>query len=202
MDVNAVTSYSVSLHRQLRNPLLFKRLRPLDLALPICGVSIMQLLLDAGAEAEGTNAQGSTTLIDACRYGYLECVQLLVEYGANLYNRGIDRKTCLHVALEKRNYSIVKYLLRQESREGVARPTDGLCLLRHLILTDDAASISNLKHCGVDLNASCPVRSQPLLEVSMFFVGWNYARFLCDKAVQEQSIERTVASWSRPKHPN
>lgn len=126
-------------------------------------MSVMRLLMEEGADIEEKNTHGSTALIEACRSGYLECVQLLVEHGANMYAPDGDGKTCLHVALEEEQYSCVGHLLEQDSRDGVVRPTGGLCLLQHFIMTDDAVSISNLKDCEVDLNAFCPVRFLLLL---------------------------------------
>lgn len=129
---------------------------------------IMRLLLEGGASAKGRDTQGSTTLINASRYGYLECVKLLVEHGADLYAIDAEGKTCLHAALEQKRHSVAAYLLRKDALARRACPSDGTCLMQYLILTDDASSISNLRHCKVDLNAPCPVRSQSLLA---FFNG-------------------------------
>jgi len=162
VDVNATTHFTVRPQSTVVcvDPLFFKGVRPLDLAVERRNVSILRLLLRSGADAERKDTQGSTALINASRYGYLDCVMLLVEQGASFYNRDVDEKTCLQVALEKRHCSVATFLLRRDASERVGRLKDGLCLLQHLILTDDAATISNLKYCDVYLDTLCPVKSQ------------------------------------------
>jgi len=145
----------------------FKGLTPLELALQKRNRFTLQMLLDLGAHTERRNAQGATILTTAIGYGYLECVKLLVDYGANVNASSDNGLTCLLFALEQKQHSIVAYLLEQNSCEVYICGTDGHFLLQHLILLDDAISISNLKHSEVDLNASCPVRSQALLTFSM-----------------------------------
>lgn len=179
----------------------FKGITPLELALRTRNAFMLKVLLDLGGDVEWKNTHGSTTLIEACRYGYLECVQLLVEYGANIYARDIDGKTCLHVALEEQRYYVVTYLLIHDASEGVVRPTDGLCLLQQLIMTDDAALILKLKRKGFNLNVQCPVRSRSLLAFFNGFIGWHWGSFLCSEALQVRSYESTAASWRGPKHP-
>lgn len=157
-------------------------------------VSIMRLLLDAGADTEATNTQGSTILIEACRYGYLECVKLLTSRGANLYTLDVNGKTCLHAALEGKHYSIVTYLLDEDIYKGEMGPTTGLCLWQHLILTDDDVSMSKFRRNTFDLDDPCPVRSQTFLAFFEGFVGWHCTCFLSNKAFQEQGVKRTAES--------
>jgi len=130
-------------------------------------MSIMRMLLNGGADTERRNAHGSTTLINACRCGYLECVKLLVEHGANLYACGVGGRICLHAALEKQQYSVVAYILKHDAYERRVHPRVGFCLFQLLILTDDFEAISSFKHSGVNLNASCLVRSR-----SLFSIQW------------------------------
>lgn len=127
---------------------------------------------------EMKNAKGSTALITASRYGCLERVELLVEYGANLHTFDDDEKTCLHAALEQEHFRVAAYLLVQDAHK-VSAHLDDLCLLQQLILTDDEILISKLRHCRIDLNVPCPVRSQSSLAFFNYFVGWHYGFVLC-----------------------
>lgn len=131
----------------------------------------MQMLLDAGANTEQRNNQGKTILTTAIRYGFLDGVKLLVERGASLNLCGYDGTRCLRAAVSKNYYSIVAYLLKQDSCRVNVSGKDGLLLLQSAVLTDDADLVSNLKIRGLDLDARRPVRSHYLLALSSDLIG-------------------------------
>ncbi|KAJ6260516.1 Bifunctional solanapyrone synthase [Drechslerella dactyloides] len=74
-------------------------------------VEAMEILLDAGADAEAVNTWYRTPLHLASRFGHLQAVRLLVEQGANLEARRDTNETPLHFAVEEGRYEVVKYLL-------------------------------------------------------------------------------------------
>lgn len=157
-------------------------------------MSIVQQLLDEGAEPERNSADGSTVLTDACRTGYLEGVKLLVEHGANINNRCSDGTTCLLAALDYGHPSVVAYLLKQDSCEVNYVGRDGRCFLQRLVLADDARLFVSLKNRCIDLNKQSPVSCPLMLAQLGNFIGWDCARVLCNNALQEQLTERNVGS--------
>lgn len=157
---------------------------------------MLQVLLDAGANTERRNTQGETILTTAIKFGDLECVRLFVEYGANVNACSENGMPCLSFALARKQYSIVAYLLEQDSCEVGVCGTNGYCLLQLLVLANDASLISILKSRRVNLNTHCPVRSRLLFLIQSDFIGWHCCFVLRNKALQEQGTEGTVGQWS------
>lgn len=168
---------------------------PVHVAIKKKCLPLLRLLLEQGVDLEQNCALGLTPLVAACSVGCMKCVKLLVERGVNLRARSGNGMTCLDAALEIQQHSMVAYLLKQDSYTANVRGEDGLCLLQHLVLLDDAPLICNLKGNGVDFNTRCPVRSPSILPFFSSILGWHYGCFLCDKTSQGQLAQRIVGSW-------
>lgn len=168
---------------------------PVHVAIKKKCLPLLRLLLEQGVDLELNCALGLTPLVAACSVGCMECVKLLVERGVNLTARSANGMTCLDAALEIQHHSMIAYLLKQDSCTTNVRRDDGLCLLEHLVLLDNAPLICNLKGKGVDFNARCPVRSLPIFPFFNNILGWHYGCFLCGKTSQGQLVERIVGSW-------
>lgn len=148
-------------------------------------VHALSRLIDCGADIEQRCIHGSTPLLAACSTGSMGCVEQLVQGGANWYARGCNGKTCLQVAQEKKHDSIVAYLKKKDSCEADVFGRDSLRNLQNLVLMNDVAAISRLKSRGVNLDSRHPVRSQSWTAFLNEFIGWQCARFLCHKALQD-----------------
>jgi ankyrin repeat protein len=69
----------------------------------------LQKHLSINTQINKKNNEGDTALHIAILYGYLECVKLLVKYGANIHTINAQGETPLHLSEE--NVKICKFLL-------------------------------------------------------------------------------------------
>lgn len=77
-------------------------------------VMCLKLMLDFGANPNAVDRCGYTPLMMAAKQGQISAAQLLLQRGANVNQQRPDRfekKTAIHIALEKGNRDIVKVLL-------------------------------------------------------------------------------------------
>ncbi|CAH2243588.1 jg21306, partial [Pararge aegeria aegeria] len=65
-----------------------------------------------------------TALHEACSYGWLEVVTVLVEGGANVNAKGLDDDTPLHDATTSGNLNMVKFLI-EHGADPFAKNTKG-----------------------------------------------------------------------------
>ena len=74
-------------------------------------ISLVQHLLDAGANVNATSASGDTPLMYACENGHREVVEVLLEAGASLEHEADGGRTPLMKAARAGHLSTVKYLV-------------------------------------------------------------------------------------------
>lgn len=120
---------------------------------------MLKLLLDCGADINNSLPFIRSPLIEACRVGFLEGMKLLVERGANPRAHSADGQTCLLVALEHKNHSIVDYLQDLNAWEvnGIGR--DGLSALHHAVLLNIPDLMRKLVEKQEDVNIQNHVRN-------------------------------------------
>ncbi|XP_050309097.1 uncharacterized protein LOC126745347 [Anthonomus grandis grandis] len=118
-------SYSVPIAKALISqgvPINAKDIKgatPLHLASINGNLALVQKLLDNDADInEETETRSALNL--AVAMGHAEVVQLLLEHGAQVNNFTIYKRTCLHIAAEKRCKDIVQHLLRYNANVNVA----------------------------------------------------------------------------------
>eukprot|EP01063_Lacrimia_lanifica_P000366 TRINITY_DN1017_c1_g2_i9.p1 TRINITY_DN1017_c1_g2~~TRINITY_DN1017_c1_g2_i9.p1 ORF type:complete len:295 (+),score=41.26 TRINITY_DN1017_c1_g2_i9:103-987(+) len=86
-------------------------------------VGISKLLLEKDVDINAQSPLDSATaLIAAAEGGHLDAVVFLVEHGAQLNLRNVDRKTALHLASANRHVHVADYLISAKGR--------GCCLLQ------------------------------------------------------------------------
>jgi len=78
--------------------------------------TIVEILLDNGAEIEKKNSKGSAALILAVYYGNNDVVELLVEKGANINIQNNYGSNALMYASVKGNVNIINFLLNNGAR--------------------------------------------------------------------------------------
>lgn len=132
-------------------------LTPLELAINKRSDSVVNLLLETGADTEQSSKAEWTPLIRACNHGCLDVVKQLVEHGADMTARTRDGLTCLALALKKEHVSVVSYLVEQESCPIDNIEEDGRTLLHNVVLWNDSNIITKLINKGVDVNAQTHV---------------------------------------------
>jgi ankyrin repeat protein len=72
---------------------------------------IAALLIKHNADADMADTSGNTPLHHAAAYGWLECVQTLIQYGANQSQENAWKSTPITIALQKNHLAVVKELL-------------------------------------------------------------------------------------------
>lgn len=82
-------------------------------------MEVLELLLDFGADINGSNRHRSNPLLLAVEYGHLAMVKALVDRGANLDCEDNDGDTPLILALDCQHKEITEYLIDQEGIDVV-----------------------------------------------------------------------------------
>jgi ankyrin repeat protein len=67
---------------------------------------VVRVLLDAGAECNAVDLQGTTALLRAAQGGHLDCVQLLLAAGADARNASVIGNTPLLLAVVSSTWSV------------------------------------------------------------------------------------------------
>ncbi|GAB6027052.1 hypothetical protein CHUAL_013779 [Chamberlinius hualienensis] len=99
---------------------------PLHFAAGYNRVSVVEFLLQNGADVHAKDRGGLVPLHNACSYGHYEVTELLVKHGANVNVADLWKFTPLHEASAKGKYDIVKLLLKhgadpnKKNRDGNA----------------------------------------------------------------------------------
>ncbi|KAJ8920433.1 hypothetical protein NQ315_005301 [Exocentrus adspersus] len=102
---------------------------PLHFASGYNRVSVVEFLLQQGADVHAKDKGGLVPLHNACSYGHYEVTELLVKHGASVNVADLWKFTPLHEAAAKGKYEIVKLLLKhgadpsKKNRDG-ATPLD------------------------------------------------------------------------------
>jgi len=76
---------------------------------------LVALFLQHGANPNASNAEGYSALLDACRQGNLESVELLLKHGAKVNLKAYSNKTPILAAINIDSTGIVKALLQKDS---------------------------------------------------------------------------------------
>eukprot|EP01118_Nematostelium_gracile_P006903 TRINITY_DN2230_c0_g3_i2.p1 TRINITY_DN2230_c0_g3~~TRINITY_DN2230_c0_g3_i2.p1 ORF type:complete len:471 (-),score=123.49 TRINITY_DN2230_c0_g3_i2:43-1455(-) len=74
---------------------------------------LIQLLINAGAEADGRTNNLDAPLHYACFMGYTKSAAILIQYGADLEAKGQDQSTPLHFAAREGKLEVVQFLLEK-----------------------------------------------------------------------------------------
>ncbi|KAK2715469.1 hypothetical protein QYM36_010176 [Artemia franciscana] len=109
------------------DPLNIKGLTPLYSAmggtiicLPVVqSLEVVQSLLEAGASPNIKHKKQETALHTAAKYGRLDLCKELVSYGASINALNNLKRTPLQVAVEKKHYRIINYLLKEKARLSI-----------------------------------------------------------------------------------
>ncbi len=104
---------------------------------------LVKLLLEKGADVdEGTVERGYTPLIVAIECGFIECVELLLEYGAKINKKTESGHTALHAAAQKGSVKICKKLLVYNV--SLSEKTNGGCTPLMLALYHNNMAVAQL----------------------------------------------------------
>ena len=92
---------------ETKNP---AKIRPLHSAVAARSLTIVKMLIKAGAIPDSKQQGGFTPLMGAAANGLLDIAQLLVEHGAQVSLRSDDGKTAVDFAREKNHWELVSLL--------------------------------------------------------------------------------------------
>lgn len=85
---------------------------PLLLAAEYSYCSVVEYLIEAGANLEGCDRNGWTVLHYACRKGWLDVVKSVIKKGSDINAQTVRRNTSLHLSVYAHNTEVVEYLLK------------------------------------------------------------------------------------------
>ncbi|KER22832.1 hypothetical protein T265_14770, partial [Opisthorchis viverrini] len=116
--------------------------------------SILQLLVDYGADINKTVKNGFTPLHLSAKRNNLECVRFLLEQGASVDARSRNGYTPLHLAAQDGHFDIVQTLVEHYGAIPDAAAKDGLTPL-HLAVQEDKVPVAEcLLNAGASLHAA------------------------------------------------
>jgi ankyrin repeat protein len=144
-----------------------KRFTPLWVAACHGLLEITRLLLDAGANVNAVNFEGTTPLKEAAQIGATEVVQLLIERGANLDHAPyVMEDGPLIVAAAKDHIEVVRLLLTAGANSRAQQSGGWSCLHYALLNKNKEMAALVLEYCP-NVNASTRVGLRPLHLASM-----------------------------------
>ncbi len=133
----------------------YPQIRPLHLAVVVGRQEIAELLLDRGAEMEGTDQDGRTALHYSCgalipaEAVEIGMVRFLVERGAQVEARDVGNGSPLFAAIEAHRLDIAEYLIDHGADCGVV--TSLGTLMESACKSDDTAVFQFLRSKGLPL---------------------------------------------------
>jgi ankyrin repeat protein len=131
---------------------------------------LVRLLIQYGAEVDRrikVSPGGGSSLEMACQEGHLEVVQILVDNGANVNDRGFLGFTPIRVAARNGHLEIVKYLA-EKGAEIDARADDKATPLEHAAAKGHYEIVEYLLGKGANLNNKDKDGDFPLGEAAKY----------------------------------
>ena len=116
-------------------------------------LEVVRLLLEAGADMNAANTDGTTALFVAAEWGYLEVVRLLIEAEADMNAKDAHGDTALLVAAMRGHLEVVRLLLKAGADMNVV-DTDGATALFVAAAHGRLEVLQLLLEAGADVNAA------------------------------------------------
>ncbi len=160
---------------------------PIHTAATAGNVEIARLLLDAGAELEAEDADGSTPLHNACVMRRGEMAAFLIERGASVNRRDHNGAYALSFAASGGDTAVVRMVL-DAGANLYFRDANGMSLLHFAASRNLSALADTLLAHGEDVNALTIAGEEPLM--------WAVARN------HPAMAEKLLAHGARPCHAN
>ncbi|KAL1022513.1 hypothetical protein UPYG_G00028690 [Umbra pygmaea] len=154
-------------------------------------LSIIELLLDRGAQLDISDSEGRTPLHRAAHRGHKNVARALIKAGAPIYNLDKQSNTALHLATINGHLSIVRSLLEEE-RQGtrrVSKNNQAQGSFLHIAAREDESKLAEvLLQCGAPVDVRDNRKRTALFHaVSQ---GWERTANILLKA--GATVDRTV----------
>jgi ankyrin repeat protein len=169
---------------------------PMGLAAEVANTEILELLLEAGANADSPNADGQTALLTVARTGNVEAAELLIKHGATVDARErFGGQTALMWAAARRHPQMIQFLVskgadinarstnrdyqRRVTAEGRPKSLDsgGFTPLLYATRENCRACVDVLLRNKADINLPDPDGVSPLL-LAIMNANWDIAKQL------------------------
>jgi ankyrin repeat protein len=141
--------------------------RPLTLAASIRGIWAARLLIQKGANINGSTCDGGTALHQAARRDDEQMAILLLRHGAQANSTDDNHMTPLMLACRRNSVGVVKLLLQHTEGQGLEqRDRDGCTALFHAAKLARLEVIALLLNEGAHANAANRIGRTPLMAAS------------------------------------
>lgn len=128
-------------------------------------VSVVQVLLDEGANINAKTNDGDTALIIAALEGHADIVTLLTEKGADVNTKKNDGWTALMAAVLGEKVDIVRYLMNKEADINATTNDGGTALMAVAQLGNVDITLALLEK-GANINAKATNGATPLIQAT------------------------------------
>ena len=156
-------------------------------------LEVVRLLLEAGADKDAANTDGSTALFFAAQNGHLEVVRLLLEAGADKDAADTDGWTALHIAAQEGHLEVVRLLLEAGIDTDAAEDTDGWTALLLASWKGHLEVARLLLEAGADKDAA-DTYGQTALRVAIYQRHLEVLRLLCEAGAYKSDKDAAHAS--------
>jgi ankyrin repeat protein len=110
---------------------------------------IKQRLGASWTQVDAKDSAGNTALVEAARWAHDDCVEYLLEKGANIHSKNPKGQTALHIAAQQGRDSTCKLLVSKGANVN-EKDEDGETPLMYAAARDQITTITTLLALGAD----------------------------------------------------
>jgi len=110
---------------------------------------IKQRLGASWTKVDAKDSAGNTALVEAARWGHDDCVEYLIEKGADVHSKNPKGQTALHIAAQQGRDSTLRLLVSKGANVN-EKDEDGETPLMYATAKDQITTISTLLSLGAD----------------------------------------------------
>jgi len=129
--------------------------------------SVVQILLDRGADPNATSTIGNSALIYAAEKGNMEIMEMLVTRGSDVNTSGYKKETALFMTIFRNDFQATKYLLEHGANANV-KDDLGVSPLMYAAATNQYQSADLLLFYEADVKVTDKGGNDPLLTAVTF----------------------------------
>lgn len=108
--MNAIIKNAIEKRTRGINTLLSEDILPCMINKDMIDLDILEVFIQSGRSINEVDSYGDTALIKACHFGYMDIVELLLKYNANMYLINNDGYCACDIAKSRGHKAIVEIL--------------------------------------------------------------------------------------------